>query len=89
LLAIGVSILLVSSFEKGEKTLAIAFECFSAFGTVGLSNNLTPTLSPESKWVLVFTMFLGRVGTLTIFVAFIRKVNSLRYKYPEENIIIN
>ena len=89
LLAIGVSILLVSAFEKGEKTLAIAFECFSAFGTVGLSNNLTPTLTPESKWVLVFTMFLGRVGTLTIFVAFIRKVNSLRYKYPEENIIIN
>ncbi len=89
LLAIGVSILLVSSFEKGEKTLAIAFECFSAFGTVGLSNNLTQTLTSESKWVLVFTMFLGRVGTLTIFVAFIRKVNSLRYKYPEENIIIN
>lgn len=89
LLAIGISILLVSAFEKGENTLKIAFECFSAFGTVGLSTGITPTLTEQSKYVLVFTMFLGRVGTLTIFVAFIRKVVSLKYKYPEENIIIN
>lgn len=89
LLAIGVSILLVSAFEKGENTLRIAFECFSAFGTVGLSTGITPSLSEQSKYVLVVTMFLGRVGTLTIFVAFIRKVVSLKYKYPDENIIIN
>jgi len=89
LLAIGISILLVSAFEKGENTLKIAFECFSAFGTVGLSTGITPTLSEQSKYVLVITMFLGRVGTLTIFVAFIRKVVSLKYKYPDENIIIS
>jgi len=89
LLAIGVSILLVSAFEKGENTLKIAFECFSAFGTVGLSTGITTHLSEQSKYVLVVTMFLGRVGTLTIFVAFIRKVVSLKYKFPEETIIIN
>ncbi len=89
LLAIGISIILVSVFEPGKTLERIAFECFSAFGTVGLSMGLTPELSAASKYVLVFTMFLGRVGTLTIFVIFIRKVVSLKYKYPEENIIIN
>jgi len=89
LFGIGVSILLVSAFETGEETLSIAFECFSAFSTVGLSIGITPTLTEASKYVLVFTMFLGRIGTLTIFVAFIRKVISLKYKFPKEKIIIN
>jgi trk system potassium uptake protein len=56
---------------------------------VGLSMNLTPTLSEASKYVIVFTMFVGRVGTLTLFVIFIRKVVTLKYKFPEENIIIS
>lgn len=89
LLAIGISVTLVSYFDADKSLDRIAFECFSAFGTVGLSMNLTPTLTEASKYVLVFTMFLGRVGTLTIFVIFIRKVVTLKYKFPEENIIIS
>jgi len=88
LLVIGIAILLVNIFDPAKSLLAIAFECFSAFGTVGLSLNLTPTLSEASKYVLVVTMFLGRVGTLTLIAAFMKKVASLSYKYPEENIII-
>ena len=89
LLAIGLSIILVSAFDPKFGIEKIAFECFSAFGTVGLTMGITPELSVASKYVLVFTMFLGRVGTLTLFVVFIKKVISLKYKFPEENIIIN
>jgi potassium uptake TrkH family protein len=88
LLVIGIAIVLIGIFDSDKSLLAIAFECFSAFGTVGLSMGLTPNLSEASKYVLVFTMFLGRVGTLTLIVAFVNKVNTLSYRYPEKNIII-
>lgn len=89
LLVIGISIVLVSTFNPELDFLKIIFECFSAFGTVGLSMGITPQLSDASKWVIIFTMFLGRVGTLTLFVAFLRKVKTIKYKYPTDEIIIN
>jgi len=89
LLVIGIAIVLVSYFNPNLDFEKIIFECFSAFGTVGLSMGITPQLAIASKWVLIVTMFLGRIGTLTLFVAFIRKVKTIRYKYPDEEIIIN
>ena len=64
----------------------VAFECFSAYGTVGLSLNLTPSLSPESKWVLIVLMFSGRVGLFTILFGFFAKDRSGDYKYPKESV---
>ncbi|NSW44470.1 MAG: ATPase [Bacteroidales bacterium] len=89
LLVVGMSIVLVSYYNPELDFEKIIFECFSAFGTVGLSMGITPHLSIASKWVLIITMFLGRIGTLTLFVAFIRKVKTVRYKFPAEEIIIN
>ncbi len=42
------------------------FEVISAFGTVGLSMGITPLLSPMAKIVIIGTMFIGRVGLLTL-----------------------
>ena len=42
------------------------FEATSAFGTVGLSANVTPTLSTISKLVESCTMFVGRVGPVSL-----------------------
>jgi potassium uptake TrkH family protein len=89
LLVIGISIVLVSFFNPQLNFLNVIFECFSAFGTVGLSMGVTPLLSLESKWVIIFTMFTGRVGMLTFFLAFMKKIKTDRYKYPSEEIIIN
>ena len=89
LLVIGTSIFLVSAFNPELDFFKIIFECFSAFGTVGLSLGITPQLTDASKWVIIVTMFLGRVGTLTLFVAFLRKVKTVKYKYPTDEIIIN
>ncbi len=44
--------------------LPVLFEVVSAFGTVGLSMNLTPSLEPPAKGVVMVLMFVGRLGPL-------------------------
>ena len=69
--------------------LRIVFECFSAFGTVGLSLNLTPFLSDYSKLILVILMYLGRMGCITLLLSLSRTAAAQSlYRFPKENIII-
>lgn len=49
-----------------SRFLAQAFDVVSAFGTVGLSTGITPELNDASWWWLSLTMFVGRVGPLTL-----------------------
>lgn len=88
ILVIGVCVFIIAMAEKQLRLVSIMFECISAFGTVGLSLGITPELRDISKLVLVAAMYIGRIGTLTFFVAFLRKVKTLNYQYPPENIII-
>jgi len=67
---------------------AVLFECFSATGTVGLSLGLTPTLSASSKIILILLMFVGRVGILTIGLAFGEKKTTGDLRKPVENVLI-
>lgn len=46
--------------------LRYMFEVVSAFGTVGLSMGVTPTLSDPGRWLIIVLMFVGRVGLTTI-----------------------
>ena len=46
--------------------IALIFETISAFGTNGNSTGVTPTLSTGGQLLIIFAMFLGRVGPLTI-----------------------
>lgn len=46
------------------------YEALSATATVGLSRNLTPTLTPIGKIIILATMYLGRVGPISLAVAF-------------------
>ncbi len=65
----------------------VLFEQVSAFGTVGLSTGLTPKLSVIGKLWIIFTMFVGRLGPLTMVVwAFTHKAPGVRY--PEGRIMI-
>lgn len=89
LMVIGVAVFFIASFDSEKDLLHIAFECFSAYSTVGLSLGLTAELSNASKVVIMITMFLGRVGMLTVLVALFRKVNVSKYRYPTEEILIN
>ena len=93
LIAIGVSTTLIISFQPELPVLSVAFECFSAYGTVGLSIGLTAKLSTASKAVIVILMFLGRVSFLTFLIAIVaalnKKSNAGRMIFPENNIIVN
>lgn len=90
LLTIGVSIMAILIFEpKGTPILTVAFECFSAYSTVGLSLNFTPTITEPSKYVLMACMFIGRIGMLNLMVGLLRRMNHQFYEYPKENILIN
>jgi trk system potassium uptake protein TrkH len=43
---------------------AVTFEAVSAFGTVGLSMGITPTLEVGGKILIIALMFVGRLGPL-------------------------
>lgn len=88
LLTIGSGIFLISIFEPEQDLSEIAFECFSAYSTVGLSMNLTPQLGDYSKMVLILMMFLGRVGMFTILFGLFKKTNTHTHKYPSESVMI-
>ncbi len=67
----------------------LAFEAFSALGTVGLSRNITPLLSPMAKLVVILAMFVGRVGVLTFVVSFLPRRAPPAFRYPETTIVLN
>ena len=65
------------------------YETASAFGTVGLTMSLTPTLSAVSHVMLIIMMYFGRVGVLTLGVAvFLRRREPPKLKYPSGNVMI-
>lgn len=88
-LVIGISVLLLTITDGQLDLSKIIFEVISAFSTVGLSLGITAQMSLAGKWILIVTMFLGRVGTLTILVGIFRKMRNFEYNYPSEDVMIN
>lgn len=89
IMLVGLGTLIVSVFEPQIGLQAILFEVVSAFGTVGLSQNLTPLLGSGSRVVLIVLMYLGRVGLLTLAVGmFSRHTIEPKIKYPEARLMI-
>ncbi len=87
LMVVCFSVLMLSILEPQYSFRQVVFEAVSGFGTVGLSTGITPELKPASELVLVFTMFVGRVGPLTIASLWsFKPLSSLRYS--EESITI-
>ena len=74
--------------SDGLELLPALFEVTSAFGTVGLSLDVTPTLSTFGKVLISAVMFLGRVGPITFIVALAVRQRTPHYRYPEEEIAI-
>lgn len=67
----------------------VLFEVVSAFGTVGLSTGMTASLSPLGRLLIAVTMFIGRVGPLTIATALAqRKKTRTPLHYPEDRVMI-
>jgi trk system potassium uptake protein len=69
LVACGAFALTISELMIADSSwsyMDVLFEVFSAFGTVGLSTGVTPTLSSAGKMVIIFVMFAGRVGLISV-----------------------
>lgn len=64
------------------------FEVTSAFGTVGLSRNITYRLNDISKLLIMFTMYVGRAGLITVIAALNSDNKKKLYREAEEGIII-
>ncbi len=81
--------MLLSIIEGNKGNLEIyLYEVTSAFGTVGLSLDYSPKLYSISKMLIAFTMYLGRVGPLTVALALGKAKKADHFKYPEEKILI-
>lgn len=69
--------------------LDLAYEAVSATATVGLTRNLTPALNIWGKLVIIITMYLGRVGPISLVIAFhTRKESGSIIKNPTEEISV-
>lgn len=82
-------VFLLAVFEPDLSLRSILVEVVAAFSTVGLSIGITPSLMWYSKIVLMFIMFVGRIGLLTLLACFIPESDAKFYNYPTENIPIN
>jgi trk system potassium uptake protein TrkH len=81
--------LLLAIFENNAgRFLDHLFEATSAFATVGVSAGVTPELTVPSQLVIILTMFLGRVGPLTLLLALGGKASDIRYEYPFERVTL-
>lgn len=66
----------------------VLFDVISAFATCGLSTGLTAELPPEGVYVMAATMFMGRVGTVTLAAALAASQRRQLFKRPEERPIV-
>lgn len=75
-------------FVQRGKFLTLLFETCSAFGTVGLSSGITPSLSVSGKILITFLMYVGRVGPLTLAMIFATFEKPLNIGYPDGKLMI-
>ncbi len=82
-------ILTISEADQGYRFMDYFFETASAVGTVGLTLGLTPTLSVVGKIVIICCMFFGRLGAVTIMLAFAGEdENKNLFNYPDAHVLV-
>jgi len=80
--------LIILCITEEESLLHLVFEEVSAFGTVGLSMGITPSLSPIGKIIISISMLIGRIGPLAIGYSILGKPKSQSFKYPKADILV-
>lgn len=87
-LTLVILITMILTTTEDQSFLKILFETTSAFGTVGLTLGITPELSAVGKVLIIFMMFAGRLGPLTLAYALGPHKEKELFKYPEGKITI-
>jgi potassium uptake TrkH family protein len=83
-----IAVLLLTITEAEQPIHVLVFEQISAFATVGLSMNLTSSLSVGGKIIIIISMFIGRIGPLTLAIALSGRPKSNLLKYPRAYLMI-
>ena len=85
-LVIGISFVL--TITEVHNFLDILFEVTSAYATVGLTRGITPGLTDVGKLIITLTMYIGRIGPLTMAFAFGKAAKSSKLDFPDANISV-
>ena len=88
-----ISLIFISTFalsitEPDKTFISLLFEEISAFATVGLSTGITSSLSFAGKCIIILTMYIGRIGTLTLALAITKRIVYSKYRYSEINVLV-
>ena len=85
-----VDVCALSVMQPNEDFLDLFYECVSAIGTVGISAIGSAALKPLARILIMMTMFIGRLGPLTMALFFAKRQARTRelLRYPEERVMI-
>ncbi|KDA04968.1 potassium transporter Trk [Microbacterium sp. CH12i] len=84
---VALATIIITQITKAP-TEDVLFDVISAFGTVGLSTGLTEALPDSAKYVMAATIFMGRIGTVTLAAAIAATSRSQLYSLPVERPIV-
>lgn len=88
LMAALLAVLTLLSLEQGS-FMDVAYETVSAVGTVGLSRDFTSSLDMAGKLIITLCMYLGRIGPISMMIAFhLKKGKAGIGTYPKEDITV-
>jgi len=87
---LGANLVIFQVLQKGSgiSETALLFELISAFATVGLSLDLTPSITDGGKMLLIMNMFVGRIGLLTVMATLVRPDPRPASGRPTEEILL-
>ena len=85
-----VDVCALSLLQPEAAFLDLYYECASAMGTVGISAFGSSSLVPLARIFIILTMFVGRVGPMTVALLLARRQKRARelVRYPEERVMI-
>ena len=85
-----VDICALSLLQPEAAFLDLYYECVSAVGTVGISAIGTANLCPLARLLIIITMYIGRIGPLTMALLFTKRQTRARelVKYPEDRVML-
>ncbi len=85
-----VDVCALSLIQPGYAFLDLYYECVSAVGTVGISAIGSANLRPLGRLLIIITMYIGRIGPLTMALLFMKRQTRARelVKYPEDRVML-
>lgn len=87
LLTLVVSLFTMCIFQEGS-FMDIYYEVISALGTVGLSRDFTGSLNAAGKIIIILTMYLGRIGPISLAMFFQNSKVDNKIFYIEEKVSV-